>query len=91
MKFNCLLQNKSAELCNVNVHNSALFLWKEKILLAPVAFPSENQECFFSGLRMIFEQMGGVPQSIRIDNLSAAVVQIRSSNQETIYTDAFLQ
>lgn len=56
-----------------------------------VALPSENQECFFSGLRMIFEQMGGVPQSIRIDNLSAAVVQTRSSNQETIYTDAFLQ
>ncbi|PAE87227.1 hypothetical protein [Shouchella clausii] len=39
---------------------------------------------------MIFQQVGGVPQSIRIDNLSAAVVQTRSSKQETIYTDAFL-
>ena len=36
-------------------------------------FPSQNTECFLEGLKRIFHHMGGVPKTIRFDNLSAAV------------------
>ncbi|WP_353056435.1 IS21 family transposase, partial [Exiguobacterium sp. MER 193] len=58
---------------------------------AAVALPAENQECFLTGLKMLFEEIGGVPQQLRIDNLPAAVIQPRTTREEAIYTDAFLQ
>lgn len=43
-----------------------------------VPLPSENQECFLHGLEKIFYQVGGVPRTIRMDNLKAAVIKPRS-------------
>ncbi|MGG3739234.1 hypothetical protein [Aeribacillus pallidus] len=40
-----------------------------------VALPGKNQECFLYGLKTLFHQWGGVPRKLRIDNLTAAVVQ----------------
>lgn len=54
-----------------------------------VALPGENQECFLHGLKMIFNQLGGVPRKIRIDNLKAAVVKPRGRNEEAVFTDEF--
>lgn len=54
-----------------------------------VPMPSENQECFLSGLKMLFEQAGGVPLSIRIDNLSPAVKKVRGSHGEAELTEGF--
>lgn len=39
-------------------------------------FPSQNRECFLEGLKRIFHHMGGVPKTIRFDNLSAAVKKV---------------
>lgn len=54
-----------------------------------VPLPSENQECFLEGLKVLFKQAEFVPRKLRLDNLSAAVVKARSHGQETIFTDAF--
>lgn len=51
--------------------------------------PSENSECFLEGLGRLFRQAGGVPQRLRIDNLTAAVVSV-GKGEKRIYTDAFL-
>lgn len=40
------------------------------------AFPSQNQECLLTGMRRIFEYIGGVPIRIRFDNMSTAVAQV---------------
>lgn len=40
------------------------------------AFPSQNQECLLTGMRRIFEYIGGVPVRIRFDNMSTAVAQV---------------
>src|SRR5690606_29293766 len=56
-----------------------------------VPLPSENQECFLHGLKILFKQAGGVPRKIRIDNLSPAVKKIRSKNEEAQLTDEFIQ
>lgn len=56
-----------------------------------IPLPSENQECFLHGLERIFYQVGGVPRTIRIDNLKAAVIKPRSKTEETQFTDEFLQ
>ncbi len=56
-----------------------------------VPLPGENQECFLYGLKTIFKQMGGVPKSIRIDNLKAAVVRPRGRHEEVQFTDEFIQ
>ncbi|MBR7555028.1 IS21 family transposase [Allobacillus sp. GCM10007491] len=56
-----------------------------------VPLPGENQECFLYGLKTIFHQMGGVPNSIRIDNLKAAVIRPRRRNEEVQFTDEFLR
>lgn len=58
---------------------------------AAVALPAENQECFLTGLKRLFEEIGGVPQQLRIDNLPAAVAKVRTTKEEAIYTDAFQQ
>jgi len=51
-------------------------------------FPSENQECLLTGLQRIFGHIGGVPASIRLDNMSTAVAQILKGG-ERIITDGF--
>lgn len=56
-----------------------------------VPLPSENQECFLHGLKILFKQAGGVPRKIRIDNLSPAVKKIRTKNEEAQLTDEFIQ
>lgn len=55
-----------------------------------VPLPSENQECFLSGLKQLFKQAEGVPLSIRIDNLTPAVKKVRNSQGEAQLTDEFL-
>lgn len=51
-------------------------------------YPFRNFECFADGIHGFFEKVGGMTESIRIDNLSAAVVEIlRGSNRK--YTGAF--
>lgn len=50
--------------------------------------PSENTECFLEGLKQLFQQAGGVPTHLRIDNLSAAVISVGKGDKRT-YTDAF--
>jgi len=51
------------------------------------ALPSENGECFLSGLQSIFEEAGGVPPAIVFDNLSPAVQAIQGDDREL--TDLF--
>jgi transposase len=55
-----------------------------------VPLPSENQECFLHGLQMLFKQSGGVPKTLRIDNLSPAVKKVRTKTEEVQLTDEFL-
>ena len=54
-----------------------------------VPMPGENLECFLSGLQQLFKQAGGVPISIRIDNLTPAVKKVRKGETEAELTDAF--
>lgn len=56
-----------------------------------VPLPSENQECFLQGLKLLFHQAKGVPRKIRIDNLTPAVKKVRSKFEEAKLTDAFIQ
>src|SRR5690625_2368799 len=51
-------------------------------------FPSENTECLLEGLQRIFRYMGGVPKTIRFDNLSPAVKRIFSKGEREL-TDTF--
>jgi transposase len=52
--------------------------------------PAENSECFLEGLKQLFNQAGGVPTHLRIDNLTAAVVSIGKGEKRT-FTDSFLR
>src|SRR5690625_3591053 len=56
-----------------------------------VPLPGENQECLFYGMKKAFEQLGGVPRKIRIDNMKTAVIKPRRRGQETIFTNEFLR
>ncbi|WP_279237796.1 IS21 family transposase [Heliorestis acidaminivorans] len=47
-------------------------------------FPSQNKECFLEGLKRIFHHMGGVPKTIRFDNLSAAVKKILPNGERQL-------
>ncbi|GGE53511.1 hypothetical protein GCM10011391_35450 [Pullulanibacillus camelliae] len=51
-------------------------------------FPSENTECLLEGLQRMFHHMGGVPHTIRFDNLSPAVKKIRAKGERDL-TDTF--
>src|SRR5699024_3362606 len=51
-------------------------------------FPSENTECLLEGLQRMFRHMGGVPTTIRFDNLSPAVKKILSKGEREL-TDTF--
>src|SRR5690625_93154 len=56
-----------------------------------VPLPGENQECLFYGMKKIFDQLGGVPRKIRIDNMKTAVIKPRRRNEETVFTNEFLK
>ncbi|GAW29829.1 hypothetical protein ULO1_23990 [Carboxydocella sp. ULO1] len=47
-------------------------------------FKSENQESFLTGLKNIFEHIGCVPDRIWLDNLSAAVVNIKKHGERDL-------
>jgi len=51
-------------------------------------FPSENTECLLEGLQRMFQHMGGVPHTIRFDNLSPAVKKIGAKGEREL-TDTF--
>src|SRR5690625_5285795 len=51
-------------------------------------FPSENTECLLEGLQRMFRHMGGVPKTIRFDNLTPAVKKIFSKGEREL-TDTF--
>ncbi|WP_188208282.1 IS21 family transposase [Alkalibacillus aidingensis] len=51
-------------------------------------FPSENTECLLEGLQRMFIHMGGVPHTIRFDNLSPAVKKILAKGEREL-TDTF--
>ena len=54
-----------------------------------IPMPGENLECFLGGLQELFKQAGGVPISIRIDNLTPAVKKVRKGDTEAELTEAF--
>ncbi|GEK32448.1 transposase [Kurthia zopfii] len=56
-----------------------------------IPLPSENQECLLYGLKKIFQQLGGVPRKIRIDNMVTAVTKPRNKHEETVFANEFLQ
>ena len=56
-----------------------------------VALPSENQECLLEGMKELFQQAGGVPKKIRIDNMSTAVMKVKSKTEPAVLTNGFLQ
>ncbi|UOR14107.1 IS21 family transposase [Halobacillus amylolyticus] len=51
-------------------------------------FPSENTECLLEGLQRMFHYMGGVPRTIRFDNLSPAVKKIGAKGEREL-TETF--
>ncbi len=52
------------------------------------AFPAENQECLLTGMKRIFEHIGGVPVRIKADNMTTAVAQVLEGT-ERVLTDGF--
>lgn len=53
-------------------------------------FPSQNQECLLTGMRRIFEHIGGVPVRIRFDNMTTAVAQVLEGH-ERVLADGFMR
>jgi len=47
--------------------------------------PSQNRECFLEGLKRLFERIGGAPQRLRLDNLSAAVVSVGKGEEREVH------
>lgn len=62
------------------------FPWSNAGFAVPM--PSENTECFLEGLKKLFEQAGGVPTRLVLDNTSAAVASI-GKGEERVLTEAF--
>ena len=56
-----------------------------------IPLPAENQECLFHGMKIIFDQLGGIPRTIRIDNMKTAVIKPRNRNEEATFTNEFIQ
>lgn len=75
----------NGELCQIK-YLMASFPYSNAGFCVPV--PGENAACFLHALIQIFERTGGVPQRIRFDNLSAAVVRIGKGQERTL-TDIF--
>lgn len=59
-------------------YSNAAYIW---------FLPSENIECFLTGLQELLQCVGAVPRKIWFDNLSAAVVKIQG--RDRIVTDLF--
>ncbi len=57
-------------------------------LIFVVALPSQKQEAFIEGICKALEYYGGVPLSIKTDNLKSAVV--KANRYEPTFTDAML-
>jgi len=51
-------------------------------------FRSENQECLLTGLKRIFNHIGGIPIRLRCDNMTTAVVSILKG-EERVINDGF--
>jgi transposase len=51
-------------------------------------YPSENQECLLTGMKRIFNHIGGVPERCRCDNMSTAVAQVLKGTERVI-SDGF--
>ena len=51
-------------------------------------YPQKTYECFMDGVHSFFEQIGGMPKNIRIDNLSPCVKRVRRDGGRD-YTAAF--
>ncbi len=64
------------------------FPWSNAGFAVPM--PSENAECFLEGLKLLFEQAGGVPRRLVLDNMSAAVASI-GEGEERVLTEAFMR
>ena len=54
-----------------------------------VALPAENQECLLEGIKSILKQIGGVPTTIRIDNMSTAVIKSKTRYKQAHLTKEF--
>lgn len=53
-------------------------------------FKSANQECLLEGMKVIFEHIGGVPTTIRFDNMSTAVKKVKEYGERDL-TKGFLR
>lgn len=62
-------------------YSNAAYLW---------FLPSENIECFLTGLQELIQLAGGVPRKIWFDNLSAAVVKVENYRERKT-TEKFTQ
>ncbi|SES38864.1 IS21 family transposase [Salisediminibacterium halotolerans] len=51
-------------------------------------FESENQDGFLEGMKRFFDQMNGVPRTIRFDNLSPAVKKVLAGGERAL-TEGF--
>jgi transposase len=47
-------------------------------------FPSQNRECFLEVLKCFFHHIGGVPKTIRFDNLSPAVKKVLPNGERQL-------
>lgn len=47
-------------------------------------FPSQNRECFLQGLADMFDFLGGVPHTIRFDNLAPAVKKVLPNGEREL-------
>ena len=89
------------DFCTLQVHKDQVlqdykllvmsFPYSNKAFVQPM--PSENQECFLEGLKMLFEKCQGVPKRLWFDNLSAAVISSKPSEQHAhrTLTDGFIR
>jgi len=79
------------------MENGEKFSGKYLILSFPASngayaqvFRGENRECFFTGLKTMFEHIGGVPSRLWFDNLSAAVITSKiKKGKERELTESF--
>lgn len=53
-------------------------------------FKGQNQECLLQGMINVFNYIGGIPNRMVFDNLSAAVVSIHKAGERTL-TDGFMR
>ena len=51
-------------------------------------YPFKNYECFIDGIHHFFEDLGGMTENIRFDNLSPCVKKVLKGS-ERLYTDSF--